>query len=655
MTIWDSIWACCAPSRAEQQAAEALLAEYEQQGHLRKTCREMLSYSNGVIAHFYRQLGYASSTESPVKDEPDSSWMAQSDFCFINVRATGLNDDEMGTFIHAAKLLPALRVNAIHLAPFTDYDFFTIYAVRTLQNIAPRIVDDDLVAQGVSAEDQLRAFVEAAHLLGKTVGFDLEPHVAQYAIPVIMYPEMFRWIKLSPDKNTLADGISNDAMLREEHQQRITGEIRALVESALRDNGLDDLEAAESDDPDSRAAKQELYFNLIGVLIDGGYWTVPSQHWACEGVPAFNGYNHEYNYAQFLYLDPSGKDQSASAFHILTPFKFYSGMRTNRPPQNPTLLPDVADYFNQIFLYWRDTFDFDFVRYDSADHIFDSVRGGEPVSDRPTPDMLRDCIAASRSGGKPYIGNFAERMGNEAHEYAALDYDLILGTDMQERIDFGWAEKTFWLHDELVTLNQDRSMPFSIALCIDTHDTGNPFFWGEPLVKVSGFERMRLRHFVARFASAGLAYRPKYEAMGTQDLSYGLYESNISDKNLVWVGDPIFNRHYHTLENVYEEVKHLLLDGAIIRRHAEDGSAWWVIRHDEALVVAAASLVVDGAHEARDMGIDLEGLLAPGQSYPMTEYDFNSEKPKSCWLDKTQIQIDNLPYLSFRLFVIDLG
>ena len=50
----------------------------------------------------------------------------------------------------------------------------------------------------------MKCFVEASHMLGKTVGFDIEPHLSQFSIEALENPSLFRWIKLyKNDKNYL--------------------------------------------------------------------------------------------------------------------------------------------------------------------------------------------------------------------------------------------------------------------------------------------------------------------------------------------------------------------------------------------------------------------------------------------------------------------
>ena len=657
--MWQEFAARFLITEQDRQIAQTLFAEYMQQGYLRKTCAEMLRVSVGAIIDFYARLSAVRSSASPVQDQPHSGWMADADFCFLNVRATGL-DGQMGNFIQAAKLLPALRVSAIHLGPFTSYDFACIYAVQSVETISRNIVAVELEALGFSLEAQLRAFVTAAHLLGMAVGFDLEPHTTQFAKTVIMYPEHFRWLKLTQDRRSLADGCPNAEMVREDMQRRITTEIRALVQAELHAHGLTTVEHAETDSAAQREAKDAAYDKLIGTLIACGYWTIPSQVWACDGIPAFRGYHFEQNYAQFCYLDRDQRDRHNEAYHITTPFKFYTNLSLNHAPQ-PDALPQLhlptLDFFCQIFQKWRDDFDFDFVRYDSVDHIFDSIYQQQhhiPTSDRPTPHVLQTCVSASKSAAKPYIGNFAERMGHEMDEYAALGFDVMLGNDMCERITKHLLEKSFWLHDHLTHLNQTRPSRFAIPFAVDTHDTGNPFIWGEALVKLMGPERMALRHFVSRFISAGLARRPKYEVTGAQDLSYGLYQANVTESNVTWVGDAVYNARYHWLEDIYDQYKPMLRQASLERRVVLESSAWWCFQQDgQALIPMLAYEIEHGQPpDAVPLHLPLADLLPGATPLRVVEYDFRSSAGRTFVITEPYLSV-TLPYLGFRLLWLE--
>lgn len=627
---WEKIAAAFAPASDEQEIARTWLELLRQRGYLPFTCRDLLQCSNGTIATFYRLLAETRPATSPHAGAPDSAWMADADFCFFNIRATGL-DKEMGTFIQAAKLLPGVRAGAIHIGPFTRYDFGVIYAVSSVVSIAPQVVDRTLVERGISPEEQVRAFVEAAHLLGIAVGFDVEPHVTQFSAPVLMYPELFRWIKLHKiHKDALDYGLTMDEIVREEAQARLAEEVRVIVQTALNAAQINDLDISERDSPETAADKEKTWHQIIRTLIDEGYWTILSHSWQGVGVPAYSHYNRSHKYPEFTYITRNGDRQTDGLYAIVTPFKFYHNQTVNRLPDEhnpPIFYPAAVDFYANIFRYWRDEFGFDFVRYDSVDHVFDSVLSHEPsipTSDRPTPEVLQRCIDASHSPAHPHIGNLAERMGNEIALYGAVGFDLMMGTDMLEAVNRGHLEKNFWLYEQLTEYNQHRPTPFSIVYAVDTHDADDPSFWGKPLPLLFGASGMRLRYFLARFLSCGSARRPKYEVMGGADLSHGLHEVNVTDKNLTWVGDASFTAFYHHLEDIYETYRAFLKEASITERTVTDDYAWWVIEGTERLLIPVIAFK-SNTERSTPLTIEINVPLAVGEkALNGVRYDFAS-------------------------------
>lgn len=594
--LWPRILQVLNPSPSDQQTGLELLAEYQSSGCLRRPCAEIIRLPLAAVAVFYAHLSHQRSCQSPLRGQPDPSWMAQADFCFMNIRAAG-TPDSPGNFLSAAALLPALRVSAIHLAPFTRSEFGVLYAVSSLTSLNPALLHPALSAAGFRPGDQLRAFVQACHLLGMAVGFDLEPHVTQYAQPVLLYPHLFRWLHLDPQNpDQLMGGLTQEEMLTEDAQAAIHTQVRQMVSEALQSAGLPTLESHPDEDPSLAQRKLDLYQALIPMLIQRGFWTLPSQIWDAEGVPAFCGYAHDGRYPRFRYLNRAGQDHSDGAYHIVTPFKFYTNLRPNQKPHPaapPQLIAETQAFFNRIFDLWRDDFDFDFVRHDSADHIFDSLWPDDPsrpASDRPSPANFQACITASRTAQKPYVGHMAERMGNEVEDYAAAGFDLILGNDMLEEINQAHLQKSFALHDQLSQLNTRRPTPFAVTYAVDTHDTGNPYIWGQPLTLLAGPDGLSQRLFLARFLSCGAARRPKYEVIGMQDRSYGLYQANVSPQTLTWVGDAGFNRFYHTLEDLHASLKPFLNAAQRTAAHAQPEFAWWAFQHGRTVLIAALSL-----------------------------------------------------------------
>lgn len=591
MPVWNRVVEILKPQSEHRAQAEALVQVYRQRGCLPQTPRDLLSLPDEVIAVFYQILMDNKVPVSPVGDQVDSGWISRASACFVNVRATGLTDGQFGTFLQASKLLPGLRVKALHLAPFLEYEFGTVYAIRSLKTIASQLLHPVLLEGGLRAPLQLDAFIQAAHVLGQAVGFDLEPHTAQYSIPVLEVPEAFRWIKVFPeDRNWLDSFLQPDNVYHRENQEKLAAQVRTLIKGFLRERSLHTFDEEENDSAETLANKRAAFQEAVQLMIREGYWTVPAHAWDSDGLPRFAGY-HADGYPTFQYLNRQGNDSSAQAYHIVTPFAFYHNLplQGTNLRQKPEPNPAALDLFCSAFLHWRDRHHFDFVRHDSVDHVFDSVFDGDgnwPLSDRPTPTVLAEFIRRSKLPGKPFVAHLAERLGNEAEDYASIGYDLLLGSDMMETVGQAHLDKSFRLQGQLEDLNERRKSPFAVAYAVDTHDTGNPFFWGESLTEKLGAEGMKTRLFLSRFLGWGGGKRPKYEVMGLADQSTGLFPANVSEKNLVWVGDAGFNAWYHRLEDLYAELKPLLEKGHLVESFAGRTHSWWMVESTALLVFA---------------------------------------------------------------------
>lgn len=632
MPVWNRIVEILKPQAEHRAQAEALVLEYRRRGCLPHTPKDLLSLPDEVIAAFYATLMDNKVPVSPVADKADSGWIASASACFVNVRATGLTETEFGNFLQASKLLPGLRVKALHLAPFLEYEFGTVYAIRSLKTIAPQLLHWVLLEGGLRAPLQLDAFIQAAHVLGMAVGFDLEPHTAQYSIPVLEVPEAFRWIKVFPeDRNWLDSLLQPDTVYAKEVQDRLASEVRSLVTGFLRDRSLHTFDEEENDSAETLASKRQAFQDCLQLMIKEGYWTVPAHAWDSDGLPRFTGY-HTDGYPTFQYLNRQGNDSGDHAYHIVTPFAFYHHLplQGTSMRQKPEPNPAALDLFCSAFLHWRDRHHFDFVRHDSVDHVFDSVFSGDgnwPLSDRPTPSVLAEFIRRSKLPGKPFIAHLAERLGNEAEDYQAIGYDLLLGSDMMETVGQPHLDKSFRLQGQLEDLNARRKSPFAVAYAVDTHDTGNPFFWGQSLTEKLGPEGMKARLFLSRFLGWGKGKRPKYEVMGLADQSTGLFPANVSEKNLAWLGDRDFNAWYHRLEDLYAELKPSLEQGTLVESFAGRTYSWWMVSSPAALMVFA--IWYEGSWAYSETGVEQSNAkerydAKPGE-FPFTQREVGSK------------------------------
>ncbi|OHD15281.1 MAG: hypothetical protein A2Y38_10725 [Spirochaetes bacterium GWB1_59_5] len=592
MGLWNDIERVLSPCREDREYAARLVAGLEDGLSLATTQTALLRSSDAAIAAFYALL---ETTRPPVESRckrSDSSWILESDLCWINVRACSI-DDVPGSFVRAAKLLPAVTSDAILLAPFHPTQFDLSYAPETMTIADPALADPVLAAAGISPENQLRAFVAACGLLGKSVGYELLPYASQFSRIAMERPRLFRWVALDDTREGL-EHADPEFPYRAEDRLRDADLVSSIVATAKEDYGIPVFRRHEDDTVEILAAKDRAYYSAIRLCIDHGLWPVPAHARNGVGIPAFLRYDGGNDFPVFSYRDADGSDIGEDAYSIVAPFAFYDDMPTNSAPTNTIHRnQDAIDYYAHVFTYWRDSFGFDFVRYNAVDRIFEESldeEGCVPASDRPSPEILKTAIMASRDGA-PGTGAVASRKGPELEDYAELGFDLNMGNEALRRIDAPLVHDALALYDRLVARAEDKR-PASVCFSIDVPESGAPRLWGSALSRVMGPERMRLRHGAARFLSVGRGRRPMFETMGFQDGSIGLYEAGLSIRGLEWADDKAFAVGYASIERLHKRMKSFLAAAYIAERHVEPGYAWWQIRGAgrTRLIVAVVSL-----------------------------------------------------------------
>ncbi|MFQ5647089.1 MAG: hypothetical protein ACE5GM_09175, partial [bacterium] len=645
---WEKIKRIYEPSKEARLQADRMLEEYRQSGHLELPPRTALSIDLGAFILFYVEL-HSRQPEllrGPAERNPDSSWMLKRDFCFFNVRSTGVTPESTGTFMEAVKLLPVIRCDAFHLAPFFDCALENLYAIESLHTITDAVVDLEAEKQGLSRDEQLSFFIDACHLLDKATGFDLEPHTGQFSRVVLEHPRYFRWIKLSGDKKALAGNLSMEEMTSSTVQDRLVKEVENLVQGGQENGSLEET--------------RKIHARIISLLIDKGYWTIPSHTWNGAGLPRFRGY-HEHGYPLFEYRNVRGEPHDEHAFGNVTPFKFYDNLPVNSypSPDNPPVIDNrVVDFFLSIFPQIRKDWDFDFVRLDYADHIFDArdPEHGYPLSDRMIPPLLKDLTDRLRLDC-PGIGVIAEHMGEMVEDYAREGVNLVLGWEIFSLLNDRYASDNYRIAQNIGQLSGKQATPASIMFAVDTHDSENPLFWKEGPAKLLGARGLFFRLFWARFGSAGNVRRPKYEVIGNQDLSSGLYEANNKAVSLSWKNHHSFNRWYHRLENVYDDLRGFLEQARITPPQGDGPVKYWFIEADQEikrLICVAYAGTLDPeekglplagqferlkAHNRPVSGFELDPLVdLPGdREYCLTEIDLLSDREEALNHDSTLI------------------
>jgi hypothetical protein len=533
----------------------------------------------------HKVAGGKATLAKPWHSSGDPAWMTQADFCYLSVRACA-HGEVAGSFIQAAKLLPAITADAIHLAPFHPIHFDVVYAPESPSVVDPALADPVLRAAGIGPENQLRAFIRACRLLGKAVGYDLLPYAAQYARVALERPGLFRWIRLD-DKRTGLTGMDSGNPYGCKEREDAADIVAGICASAKDDYGVASLKRAEDDDEATTAAKDRAYFTAIRMCMENGLWQVPCHTWNGAGAPAFSGYDHGSDCPVFAYRNDRGEDVSAEAYGVSSPYAFYDGLLPNSiadPDSMPTPNQDAIDYFSSIFSAWSTRYGFDFVRMDAVDRLLWSSLDSEgtlPVSDGLTPLVVRRALEAARLT-RPGIGALASRYGTEVEEFAREGFDLLMGADMMRRIDAPLLREALSLYDKLEERNAGSpSRRATVCFAVDAHETSSPRQWGAALASIMGPARMGLRHGVARFLSVGGGRRPMYETMGFQDLSTGLYESSLASKGLQWNDNSAlaaaFAATYASTEYLYRRLRPFLDTAAISARYVCETYAWWII------------------------------------------------------------------------------
>ena len=611
--IWEAFeeWAARVSSDPihDRTVGLELAREFRAGRGMRVTPSSALHISDLTMAVFYRTLAI----DGRLEPATDSSWMLSSDFAFVNIRACSPQPERTGRVTDALKLVPSMRVSAIHLAPFFDNTLDNLYAVDSVQLVSEAVLHPELTAAGLDGDDQIRLLVDAIHILGWRVGFDLEPHTSNFSRIALSHPRCFRWLRLADDRQGLFGGVTQEEMLAPKAQARLVKEVSKIVATACKKHGLAVLEDLSGGPAPVRACHDELVQTLIGE----GYWTLPSHTWSGAGLPRFDHYVTQGldAYPDYLYLDAVGADQREHAFGMLSPFKLFDNLPINAVPSvddKPVPVPEAISLLEGIFPDVQQRYGFDFVRLDYVDHVFDSTLDGDwtlPVSDRLAPQTLEDLLAAARRA-RPETGAMAERMGVDVDDYGALGFDLLLGSDvltsmhddyvgflldLQRELDDDRAETPRELTRQAARPEgrQDASAQgrCSVLAAVDTHDSGHPLFWTRPLSEVVGAEGLHLRHFLARFSTCGRRRRPKYEVMGNQDMSSGLYEANNKPVSLIWTDDHEYNARYHAVEDVYDTFRPFLryarLGLSYIDRQ-DHWAAWFLEGETERLLCVVA-------------------------------------------------------------------
>ena len=416
---------------------------------------------------------------SPVKEHVDGRWLQHTQTVGINVRTV---QDFWGALKFVLTLPP--HVGAVHLLPVCEPG-----VVSSLYGMASWRINAEffspawarLVPELHSVERQLKVFVALCHVLGKTVGLDVIPHVDRFSEIVLCRPAHFEWIRR--DDLQILDQRSR---LHEEVEQLILGWLtgrstrQAAERSFRRPSQLICHELFGSGTARQRNERRD---ELISFLHRYGYETLPATmgppYRGLQLLPGDENVTTDdrgRRWREYGFTDPG---PMARVFGPLTRYKLYDRLDDNRRWRIDHDSPRWAvwEYLADCYEELVGAFDFDFMRGDMS-HV-QTRPGGVPKHSVEPYDPLRFVLRRCRQQ-RAYFAYFAESFlapddymtyGSEAEHLERSNADVALG-NLQS---FSPESPAFWSDlADYMSLAQQRS--FRPAFTVMTADKDDPRF-----------------------------------------------------------------------------------------------------------------------------------------------------------------------------------
>ena len=587
---WKKIHKCA--SKIMMTEKEKYMSAYLYNQYMVKHCisdysfNELLNMHDMVFIEFYInlyfKLGYESKRPSQVIEKAtDSNWMMERDYCFINLRALGNEVAETGNIINAIKILPILRVTGIHLAPFFECSEGIIYCQKSFHRINHEIVNKLYLDNGVMPVEQMKFFIDCCHLLDMAVGFDITPHTSYDSALRLENPSLFRWVKLSKNKENLYSDMNIDDQYTNDFQKKCQNEIHAIVEKHKKDKSIDNLDAEELLYGEVDATIDE----INRCILEEGFYTVPPHTWNVFAVLGFKKFACNSQMPIWEYRDKYGQNQGEHAIWLHANYYIHLEMKANKIPcieNNSIKNENFFDFFKK---YLRDiiaNYLFDYIRIDYVDHIFDNILNeGEkeiPLTEMLTPNEILEIINYLRDTW-PGLGMQADHLGKDVTMYAKAGFNLITNSDVSLEYNSVNLRKIF---GNLINAKQECKS-CRMLWAIDTHDMAHPLFLGKELALREGKMGIVVRFFLSRFANIGRERQPKYEVIGNQDLSFGIHRANNRPESLSWKSNQEVLEIYHEIETQYLLMREDLNESKLVQFTVTNNVASFLVCHPSLL------------------------------------------------------------------------
>lgn len=579
--------------KEEAGQTNVLIQEYEEFGCLKNyTFAELLNISDADWLKFYLflyrhcELGEDGRPKTVEEKHSKPDWMLEKDYCFLNIRATGKEIPETGNIIDSVKLLPALRVSGIHLAPFFECTYGIVYCQTSFYNINPEIVNLYYRENGVTPYEQMCFLVDCAHLLNMAIGFDFTAHTASFSKLCFDRPELFRWVRLNEKKDALFMDMQIDEQYEDSCQKNFTKELSDIIVPIKENYGLSKIDSPS----DNRERENAAYEEIIEAVKKAGYFMVPPHTWNGVCVPDYKRYIENKKIIIWDYRDIEGNDQGQHAIWLHANLYLHKGMKANRLPaqitgkkedgivcRNEVTISFIKEYLEEIVDFFR----FDYVRMDYVDHIFDNIKevdGNEiPINEALTPEEILEIVSYLREK-HPGLGLQADHMGIDDNLYKEAGFNLITGGEVGLALTKKNAAE---IMNAMSEREKGHGLDCSMTCAIDTHDLAHSLFFGKELAHREGKIGTISRFLMSRFANVGRYRRPKYEVIGNQDLSVGIHRANNRPESIFWKNDREVNIFYHFIEDLYEKYKDQLKHFSFKNYEILDNHLVWTIENKE--------------------------------------------------------------------------
>lgn len=327
--------------------------------------------------------------DSPLLGKTSGEWLKQSSSMGINLRTTG-------GLLGAVKYVLTLpkHINAVHLLPV-----FEPGVVGSLYGMASWRINEEffdptwarIVPAQKHVNDQLRAFVNICHALGKAVGLDVIPHTDRFSEIVLVNPWLFEWFKR--DDATL---LSHRENLHEEAAAHIcgfaTGRLDFDAQRAFFNRSEQEISRSLFGEGDfmSRNARRD---ELISYLYERGFETLPATM-----APPYRGLEIDpreeavtvdekgRRWREFRFIEPQ---EMSRVFGPLTRYKVWERKNDNEHWEIDHDKPRMVafDYVAGHYAAVVKQFGFDYMRGDMS-HVQTRAEG-VPANPEEPYDILR--------------------------------------------------------------------------------------------------------------------------------------------------------------------------------------------------------------------------------------------------------------------------